>query len=148
MLPVWNKAESNVKLHAQEALKEEQVKLAAALAAERQRVSADSSGALAQQDDVSHKEAPAAAAADPLDAFMTGLATSLEHDKVSCIVRAQRRLQALTALLSENAGMLLAGSFCSAADESCFPISLCLVAELVSADQLGTRLCRQMAGIL
>ncbi|KAK9810824.1 hypothetical protein WJX73_010298 [Symbiochloris irregularis] len=84
-----------------EALKEERVKLAAALAAERLRVAPrDSSGApprqdgdsSAQQDDSPQGEA--SAAADPLDAFMTGLATSLEHDKVQRLEKESANIEA------------------------------------------------------
>lgn len=66
----------------QEALKEEQVKVEAALAAERRRAPAASSGEGALPPG---QQADAPASADPLDAYMTGLATDLEHDKVRCL---------------------------------------------------------------
>lgn len=66
----------------QEALREEYATLAAALAAERERAASQSTTGSSQQQQQQQQEAAGAPSADPLDAFMSGLATSIEHDKV------------------------------------------------------------------
>ena len=61
----------------QEALQEERVKVAAALEAERART-----GGQAGADSADQPGPEADAAADPLDAYMTGVASAIELDKV------------------------------------------------------------------
>lgn len=69
----------NIPTTLQEALREECVKLAAVVAAEQERERTGNPSPDEAQQQQGDADTPAA---DPLDAFMSNVASSIEHDKV------------------------------------------------------------------